>query len=167
MNEKVLLLPLKEQDFDELYVLAADPEVWSQHPNKDRWKKQDFTNYFKGALHSGGAYKIVDQHSKMPVGCTRYYDFDPKSKSIYIGYTFFGKSYWGKGYNQAVKTLMLDHILHDVETVYFHIGAENLRSQSSIVKIGAVKIAEEVVTYFGEQPRLNFLYELQKVHRQQ
>ena len=37
-KEKVTLYPLQENDFEELYSIASDPEIWEQHPNKDRWK---------------------------------------------------------------------------------------------------------------------------------
>jgi RimJ/RimL family protein N-acetyltransferase len=47
-NERVVLLPLKESDFEELYILSSDPKIWEQHPNKDRWKKEVFQNFRKG-----------------------------------------------------------------------------------------------------------------------
>jgi hypothetical protein len=43
-NEKVILYPLKESDFDGLYAVASDPNIWAQHPNKDRWKIEVFKN---------------------------------------------------------------------------------------------------------------------------
>jgi hypothetical protein len=57
---------------------------------------------------------------------------------------------------------MLDYIFQFVSVVYFHIGAENRRSQLAIIKLGTTKIAEQVVTYFGEQPKLNYVYRLNK-----
>ena len=38
-NDRAILLPLKEDDFDDLFKVASDPKIWEQHPNKDRWKK--------------------------------------------------------------------------------------------------------------------------------
>lgn len=35
-DEKVLLLPLEETDFDNLYEVASDKKIWEQHPCKDR-----------------------------------------------------------------------------------------------------------------------------------
>lgn len=57
---------------------------------------------------------------------------------------------------------MLDHIFQFVSKVHFHIGALNLRSQISIQRLGAEKIAEKEVAYFGEPPGLNFVYEIRK-----
>lgn len=161
-NDLVSLLPLKAGDFEEVYAAAADPEIWEQHPNKDRWKKEVFQTFFEGALQSKGAYKIVDQASKAVTGSTRFYDYNASDKSIFIGYTFFAKAFWGKGRNRAVKTLMLDYIFQFVNTVYLHIGASNIRSQISIARLGARHTGTEAVTYFGESPKMNFVYEITK-----
>ena len=61
-----------------------------------------------------------------------------------------------------MKTLMLDHAFIFVETVNFHIGAENIRSQKAIEKLGAVKVGEIEINYPGEDERLNFIYEIKK-----
>ncbi len=161
-NEKVILLPLKEEDFELVHKAASNPEVWAEHPNKNRWQEDVFRNFFKGALRSGGAFKIIDKASGNVIGSTRFYDYDRKKDSILIGYTFFAKEYWNQGYNHAAKRLMLDYIFDYVSVVHLHIGAENERSKRSITNLGARKIAEEVVAYYGEPPRLNFLYEIRK-----
>ncbi|HTO16956.1 MAG TPA: GNAT family N-acetyltransferase [Edaphocola sp.] len=161
-NDKVMLLPLEAADFEAVYIPASNPEVWNQHPNKERWQRSVFENFFNGALESKGAFKIMDKKENLVIGCTRFYDYDQEDDSIYIGYTYFGKDHWGQGFNREVKHLMLDYIFQYVSKVKLHIGAENYRSQSSIEKIGAVKIAEEKVAYFGESTKLNFLYLIEK-----
>ena len=161
-NEKVILYPLKEQDFEELYTAAADPKIWEQHPNKDRWKKEIFTNYFEGAMQSKGAFKIVDKTTRHVIGSTRFYDYNEQDDSILIGYTFYAAAYWGKGINMSVKKLMLDYIFQCVSTVYFHIGSNNLRSQIAIGRLGTTKVGEEDVAYFGEESKLNYVYRLSK-----
>lgn len=161
-NEKVLLTPLAEQDFDDLYTVASDPKIWEQHPNPDRWKKDVFKGFFEGAIQSRGAFKIVDLLTGNTIGSTRFYDYDELDNSIFIGYTFYGTSYWGKGINPLVKAIMLDYAFQFVSKVHFHIGANNIRSQIAIERIGAKKIAEQEVTYYNEAPRLNFVYEIDK-----
>jgi RimJ/RimL family protein N-acetyltransferase len=162
----VSLQPLQENDFDTLYEVASDPKIWEQHPNKNRWQKDVFKNFFNGAIQSKGAFKIIDQSLGHVIGCTRFYDFDEEKSSILIGYTFFGLNYWGKGFNLTVKKMMLDYIFQFVKTVHFHVGAHNLRSQIAIGRLGALKIAEQEVTYFGETPKLNFVYEIKKEDHQ-
>jgi RimJ/RimL family protein N-acetyltransferase len=161
-NDKVVLCPLLEQDFEALYEVASDPEIWEQHPNKDRWKREVFKTFFEGAIKSKGAFKIMDKTNGKILGSTRFYDYNEAQNSILIGYTFYATPCWGKGINSAVKTMMLDYIFQFVSTVHFHIGAENIRSQIAISRLGAAKIGEQEVTYFGELPKLNYVYELNK-----
>lgn len=161
-NKKVILYPLQEKDFELLYNVASDPEIWKQHPNNDRWKKEIFKTFFEGAMQSKGAFKIVDKTTGNTIGSTRIYNYNEHKNSIFIGYTFYAVEYWGKGINKLVKTTMLDYIFQFVSQVYFHIGANNIRSQIAIERIGAEKVAEQEVTYFGEVPRLNFMYKISK-----
>lgn len=161
-NDRVILSPLHEQDFEDLYAVAADPEIWEQHPNKDRWKKEVFKTFFDGALQSKGAFKIIDKTSNSVIGSSRFYDHNNEEKSILIGYTFYATKYWGNGINHSVKKLMLDYIFQFVSIVHFHIGANNIRSQISLERLGTTKIGEQEVTYFGELPKLNYVYSLNK-----
>lgn len=161
-NEKVILYPLQEEDFDALYAVASDPKIWEQHPNKDRWKKDVFKTFFDGAMQSKGAFKIVDKATDEIIGSTRIYDYNEQENSILIGYTFYAVAYWGKGINQSVKAIMLAYLFQFVAKVYFHIGANNIRSQIAIGRLGAEKIAEQEVAYFGEPTKLNFVYEITK-----
>jgi len=71
-NEKVILYPLQENDFESLYITASDPAIWEQHPNKDRWKKDVFRTFFEGAMQSHGAFKIIDKKTGEIIGSTRY-----------------------------------------------------------------------------------------------
>ncbi|RWU10718.1 GNAT family N-acetyltransferase [Pedobacter chitinilyticus] len=161
-NDRVTLVPLQETDFEALYEVASDPKVWEQHPNKDRWKRDVFQIFFDGAMQSKGAFKIVDQTNGQVIGSTRFYDYDAAEDSILIGYTFYGTAYWGKGINHSVKKMMLDYIFQFVSKVNLHVGTTNVRSQIAVGRIGAEKVAEQEVTYFGEQPKLNFVYQIDR-----
>lgn len=161
-NQLIKLCPLEEKDFDLLYAVAADPEIWKQHPNKDRWKKEVFQTFFEGAIKSRGAFGVIDKTTGLTIGSTRFYDYSPEDSSIFIGYTFYATAYWGTGINPAVKALMMDYIFQFVDKIYFHIGANNIRSQIAITRLGAIKVGEQEVTYFGETPKLNFVYQISK-----
>jgi N-acetyltransferase len=161
-NETVLLQPLMEEDFELLYEVASDPDIWEQHPNKDRWKKEVFRRFFDGAIQSRGAFKIIDRSTNKIAGSSRIYDYNEQDKSILVGYTFFATRFWGKGINHSVKGLLLDYLFQYVSLVYFHIGANNIRSQIAIERLGAKQIGEQQVAYFGEPPKLNYVYRIQK-----
>ena len=119
-----------------------------------------FESFFEGALESGGAFIIRDVDTGKALGSTRFYDYKPFEREIKIGYTFFSRDCWGKGINQQVKTLMLNYAFIYIEKVIFHIGAQNIRSQIAIEKLGAKKVSEEMVAYYNEPNRLNFVYEM-------
>jgi RimJ/RimL family protein N-acetyltransferase len=162
VSELVELVPLKQADFEELYAVASDPLIWEQHPNPDRYKKEVFEVYFKGAIASGGAFLIMDASTNEILGCTRFYDFNETEKSVLIGYTFFARSCWGRGINHAVKHLMLDYAFQFIDKVIFHVGANNIRSQKAMEKLGAVNLGFEEVAYYGEATRTNIVYCIEK-----
>ena len=84
-DDLLIARPLKEEDFELLYKAASDPLVWDQHPNKNRYQRAEFLNFFKGAMQSGGAFVVVDKASNEIMGSSRFYDFDESDKSILIG----------------------------------------------------------------------------------
>jgi RimJ/RimL family protein N-acetyltransferase len=161
-NEFVKLIPLKETDFEILYKVASDPLIWEQHPNKNRWKKDVFENFFKGAIESKGAFLIYNAKTNEPIGSSRFYDYNENKSEVSIGYTFYARSHWGGKYNPSAKHLMMQHAFKYVDHVIFHIGANNIRSQKAIEKLGAVKIDEQEINYFGEDSNLNFIYQIEK-----
>lgn len=165
-NDLLILEPLQKEDFEALYKVASEKEVWAQHPNPDRYKREVFQKFFEGAILSAGAFKITDKKSGELAGSSRFYDYNEADNSILIGYTFYGTKFWGTGLNHKTKRIMMDYIFQYVDTVIFHIGAENLRSQISISRLGAEKVDEQLVEYFGERPKLNFIYQIKKENYQ-
>lgn len=161
-NKFVIARPLETTDFDLLFAAASDPLIWEQHPNKNRYQPAAFQNYFTGAMESGGALLVKDAQTGEVIGSSRYYSYDEAVKTVSIGYTFFVRSHWGRGYNYALKTLMLDQAFQLAETITFYIGAVNKRSQVSIERFGAVKTGEEETAYYGEAPKLDYIYSVTK-----
>ena len=58
---------------------------------------------------------------------------------------------------------MLNYIFPFVDQVVFYVGAVNKRSQVSIERFGAVKIGEKETAYFGEAPKLDYVYAISKL----
>lgn len=159
-DDFLLIRPLRADDFDALYAVASDPAVWDQHPNKNRYQRAVFETFFQGAVASGGGLIVIRREDGEVLGGTRFYDWDADKDEVLIGYTFFGRNFWGQGINHRVKKLMLEYAFQFVSRVIFHIGAGNLRSQRSIEKLGAKNVGEQQVTYYGEEPKLNVVYEI-------
>lgn len=161
-NSLVRIVPLKQEDFEALYAVASDPLIWEQHPNKNRYQRDVFENFFEGAISSGGAFLVYDNETGKVIGSSRYYELDEANKSIAVGYTFIGRDCWGKGHNKALKQLMFDYAFEHVDKIILHIGATNFRSQKASEKLGAIKIGEMEVAYYGEPSKLNFVYQVNK-----
>lgn len=139
-DEILILRPLKEQDLDDLYKVAADPLIWEQHPSKDRCKRDVFELFFKEGMASGGAFAVMDKKTGQIIGSTRFHPVSAAENAIEIGWTFLAREYWGGRYNSAMKTLMLTYAFRFVENVLFYIGDANLRSQKAVEKIGGERI---------------------------
>ena len=161
-NPWVKIEPLAADDFEALYSVASDPLIWAQHPNKNRYQRDVFATYFKGAIESGGAVRVLDAPSGALIGCSRYYEWDEAARSVAIGYTFIARQYWGGPTNRALKTLMLDHAFSFVDRVIFHVGAANLRSRRAMEKLGGVLIGEVAMAYYGEPSLLNVVYKIDR-----
>ncbi|MNK75570.1 hypothetical protein D3C87_951120 [compost metagenome] len=161
-NDLIQIVPLKETDFEALYAVASDPLIWEQHPNKDRYQRAVFQNFFKGAIESKGAFIVYEKETGKIVGSSRYYDLDEENSVVAVGYTFIGREFWGKEHNRALKTLMLDYAFQFVDRVILHIGATNFRSQKAAEKLGATKVGDLEVAYYGEPVKLNFVYQIDK-----
>lgn len=164
LDRLVTLTPLRAGDLEDLHAVASDPLIWEQHPNPDRYKPEVFAVFFRGAMESGGALLIRDTASGQVVGCSRFYDHEPKRGEIKIGYTFFSRSVWGKGHNPAAKRLMLDHAFTFVDRVIFHVGVHNRRSRIAMERLGAVNEGELEVAYYGEPPKVNVVYRIDRDH---
>ncbi len=160
-NAIVKLLPLVTSDFAHVFEVASDPLIWEQHPTKDRYKEEVFQLFFDGALASNTAFIIIDKTLNKIIGSTRYYDYQPEKSSIAIGYTFLNRAYWGGIYNKSAKYLLLEYAFQYINTVYFHIGATNMRSQKAIRKIGAIKVGEVDFDYYGKKV-LHYEYAITK-----
>lgn len=150
-NELVQLRLLQAADFESLYAIASDPLVWEQHPAKDRYKRDVFKDFFEGAMVSGTAYIIRDKNTGKTIGSTRFYNYNLVEKSVAIGFTFLSRAYWGGQYNSSIKKLIMNHAFEMVDTVLFHVGAENIRSQKALYKLGAVKLREMHLTVNNTQ----------------
>jgi RimJ/RimL family protein N-acetyltransferase len=139
-GDLIELRPLRPEDFDALFAVAADPLVWEQHPNSDRHKLDVFTAFFRDALASGGALVAVDRKDGRVIGSSRFNGYDPAKSAIEIGWTFLVRTHWGGVYNGEMKRLMLRHAFQFVESVIFVVGINNHRSQRAVEKIGGVRV---------------------------
>lgn len=159
-NDLIRLEPLRADDFEALYAVASDPLIWEQHPSSDRYQRPVFENFFRGAMASGGAFRVIDNANGELIGSSRYSDYDAAKRQISIGYTFIARTRWARGCNLALKTLMLDHAFEFVDRVTFKVGINNWRSRKAMEKLGGIYIGEESVSYSGEPAHPNVVFKI-------
>lgn len=161
-GERLLLRPLRPDDWDALYAVACDPLIWELHPANDRWQEATFRAYFADALDKGGALVVIDKASGAMIGSSRMQGYDPTNGgSVEIGWTFLARSHWGGAYNREMKRSMLAHALHYVERADFRVGEHNLRSRRAMENIGG-RLSERDggVVQTASGPTRHVIYEI-------
>jgi RimJ/RimL family protein N-acetyltransferase len=144
-GEHVRLRPLRGEDWDALFAVAADPLIWAQHPAHDRWQEPVFRPFFDDALANQGALIALDAQSGAVIGSSRYQGLEDAANggSVEIGWSFLARSHlWGSGANAEMKRLMLTHALASVERAFFVVGEGNVISRRAMTKIGG-RLTEE------------------------
>lgn len=137
-GEHVRLRPLRPEDWEALFAVAADPLIWAQHPAHDRWQEPVFRAFFADALANKGALAVIDAQTGAVIGSSRFQGLEETGGgSVEIGWTFLARSHWGGRYNHDMKRLMLAHALASVAEVRFSVGESNTRSRRALERIGA------------------------------
>jgi len=137
VGNSISLRPLYSEDFEALYAAAADPLIWKQHPHPLRYQREVFeSGFFASAVASPGALVVVENLSGRIIGSSRFYDWDADHQEVAIGFTFLARSHWGGQTNREMKHLMLAHAFRWANTVWFHVGINNIRSRKAMEKIG-------------------------------
>ena len=139
-GDLVELRPLRSEDYDDLYAIAADPLIWEQHPVTNRHEQGSFQGFFREALASGGTLIAIDAKTQRVIGSSRFRGYNKEKSEVEIGWTFLARSHWGGICNGEMKQLMLQHAFRFVNCVVFLVGLQNLRSQRAVEKIGGVRV---------------------------
>jgi RimJ/RimL family protein N-acetyltransferase len=161
-GERLVLRPLTADDWDALFAVASDRDLWAVHPSHDRWQEPVFRAFFDDALAKGGALAIVDKASGAVIGSSRFQfcDREEEQGALEIGWSFLARAFWGKGYNAEFKRLMLEHAFRHVDRVIFRVGADNVISRKAMGKIGGRLTG---ATYFEDRagrPVEHVVYEI-------
>jgi RimJ/RimL family protein N-acetyltransferase len=159
-GDRLLLRPLAREDWDALYGVACDPQIWEVHPAHDRWQEPVFRAFFADALARRGAVAVIDSDTGAVVGSSRWQNHDATRSSVEIGWTFLARSHWGGSYNRELKRMMLAHAFRWVATVEFCVGANNLRSRGAMQKIGGKLADRTELREMSGGPQRHVFYEI-------
>lgn len=98
-TKRLILRPWREEDAEELYRYACDPDVgpiagWPVHTDIENSRE-----IIRNVLSEEGTFAVVLKETGLPVGCIgimRNANIPTKEKEAEIGY-WIGKPYWGQG----------------------------------------------------------------------
>ena len=139
-NDLLIVRPLQEDDFENLFKVASDPLIWELHPAKERSTREGFETFFKEAKATKSAFVAIDKKTGDLIGTSRYNRVPETDNAIEIGWTFLARAYWGGTYNQSMKKLMMDYAFQYVNNILFFINEKNFRSRKAVEKIWGVHI---------------------------
>ncbi|MBX9897901.1 MAG: GNAT family N-acetyltransferase [Qipengyuania sp.] len=166
-DERLLLRPLRPDDWGALWTIASDRELWAVHPANDRWREPVFREFFADALAQGGALAAIEKSTGRVIGSSRFQEYEPANASghggsVEIGWTFLARDHWGGGYNAEMKRLMLAHALASVERAVFVVGEDNVVSRRAMEKIGGHLTGERRVKMRAGRPLDHVIFEIDR-----
>jgi Acetyltransferase (GNAT) domain len=93
-----------------LKILRSDAGYRSWHPRTQGDMKRIVTAPL--AERDTGSrlpFAVVDREEGCAIGTTSYLDIEPARRRIEIGWTWFGRRWWGTGRNEESKLLLFRH----------------------------------------------------------
>ena len=144
--EHVRLEPLTLAHTPGLFAIGQDEEIWRWLYLPPPANVGEMRSRVADALEAqsrGGElpFAVVEPASGRVIGTTRYMRIEPAHRQLEIGWTWYGRAYWGTSVNTECKYLLLRHAFESLECirVQFATDLRNERSQRAIERIGATR----------------------------
>ncbi|MHA7861725.1 GNAT family N-acetyltransferase [Tessaracoccus sp. Y36] len=153
----VRLEPFKESDADELATLLLDPALYTNGyvmyptPSTHDEAVERVWTWWANRTRAGGADRLSyavrltgDGGLGTPgtlVGTTSLGPFDTGNQATFLGFTIYGRRWWGAPVNPEGKYLLLRQAFEvlSYSRVQIQTDVRNVRSQAAIEKLGAVR----------------------------
>lgn len=141
-DDFVQLRPLQENDLIHLQHFTSEKEVWrfSSIPVSDPESLGEYIRMAISRRNAGNEYPFIvyDKTKKQYAGSTRFYDIQPVNRTVQLGFTWYGKEFWGTGLNKHCKYLLLQFAFEEIgmERVEFRANNKNERSIAAMKSIG-------------------------------
>ncbi len=142
-NDSVRLRPLTVEDLEILSVFAIEePMLWKYSlisaDGIDNMKR--YLEYSLEDRRQERSYPFIvfDKRTQEYAGSTRFYDYQKNHNTTQLGFTWYGKRFWGTGLNKNCKYLMLSFAFEELNLhrVEFRADAKNARSIAAMKGIG-------------------------------
>jgi N-acetyltransferase len=139
-SPEVELAPLGVEHAPALLALI-DQEMWRGMVSPQPLTVEDAVHYVNGLAGRGDgvAFAVLDSATGALRGSTAFYEYVPEQGRVEIGYTFYGRRYWGGTTNPWCKLLMLERAftVWQVHRVAMRCDVRNTRSSAAIQRLGA------------------------------
>lgn len=159
-GELITLSPATEADFDPLFAVASDREIWAQHTARDRWRRDVFRANFDNAIADRGGMVARERTTGEVAGFSRFSQMFVGPDDMEIGWTFLARRLWGGAYNRDMKRSMLRHVLAQFPRALFRVAEDNPRSRRAMEKIGGVLIDWQGSVEYGGVSHPYIAYEI-------
>lgn len=144
-DERVLLRPLREDDFDNLLTFSLnEPDIWF-YGLITAAGEENLRGYLKGAVENMKAKKeypfiVFDKKANAYAGSTRFYDIQQSFGTVQLGYTWYGKNFQRTGLNRHCKLLLFQFCFEEwgLERVELRADSNNQPSINAMKAIGCI-----------------------------
>ena len=135
----VTLVPLTTEHAPALLELVDD-ELWFGMTTPTPRTVDDVAAWVAAGLETPGRYAFAVTGPDGVRGSTSFYDVDERRGCCEIGFTFYGRSWWGGTTNPAAKLALLTQAFETwgMHRVALRADARNTRSCRAIERLGAV-----------------------------
>ncbi len=142
-NDRVLLRPLAESDYEHLLPFALnEADIW-KYSLISPAGEEGMKNYISTTLQNKAAgieypFIVFDKATQQYAGSTRFYDIQLFNKATQLGYTWYGKSFQRTGLNRNCKQLLFQFAFEEwgLERVELRADANNTPSINAMKAIG-------------------------------
>ena len=155
----VRLEPLSEKHIDDLVTAGQDPRIWEYMVYGYLGNQGAMRAWVEMLLRwqaqgTDLPFAVIHLDSDRAIGGTRYLEIRPTHRGLEIGGTWYAPFYQHTAVNTECKYLLLSHAFDHLGCVrvQFKTDARNLRSQTAIERLGAVKegvLRQHIVTPSG------------------
>jgi RimJ/RimL family protein N-acetyltransferase len=144
-SDKVLLRPMKVDDFEKMRSLTTDPKMW-YYFTADLSGEKNLMKWIETAVsdlknHKALPLTIIDPKNDKVIGSTRIGNISKLNKRVEIGWTWISKEYQGTGINGHVKRLLFEYLFSETDTlrIEFKTDVLNIPAKKAMEKIGLTK----------------------------
>lgn len=141
-SKKVTLRSLRTDDYDELLHVVSDSDLWAYFTH-DLSIPNELKRWIGSAVIACEKltripFAIIDNETGHAIGSTSFGSISLRDERVEIGWTFLGKDYHGKGFNQEAKRLMLEYAfdVNKLQRVECKTDVLNSAARKALEKIG-------------------------------